>query len=95
MSYIIIEEEVQTETQHRQKREQHSGFRLVAFLRTGTALTSASAICPVVAHSAMAMCSTRALARTLIAMACAQSCKWKNSGGKMLYIVVIYLSASS
>ena len=69
----------QTEILHRLAQGHHSGFRRVAWTRTGTTLTSASAICLVVAHSALMVCSTRPQVPTLIAAGCAQSCKFLNS----------------
>ena len=70
---------MQIEILLKQKQEQNSGFRRVAWARTGTTLTSACAICRVVAHLAVALCSPRTLARTLIAAGCARSCRFLNS----------------
>ena len=70
---------MQIEILLKQKQEQNSGFRRAAWTRTGAALTSACAMCPAVAHLAMAMCSARALTRTLFAAVCAQSCRFLNS----------------
>ena len=74
-----MEQVAQTEILHRQKQEQNSGFRRAACARPGTALASTSVICLVVVHSAIAMCSTRTLTRSLIAAVCAQSCRFLNS----------------
>ena len=70
---------MQIEIQLKQKQEQNSGFRRVACTRTGTTLTSACAICLVVAHLAIALCSARTLTRTLIATGCARSCRFLNN----------------
>ena len=69
----------QIEILHRLIQEHHSGFRRAAWARTGTTLASASAICLAVEHWARATCFSPTLARTLIAMACAQSCRFLNS----------------
>ena len=69
----------QTETKHRLVQAHLSGFRLVALMCTGTALTSASAVCLVVARLTLLMCLTLAQVFTLIAMVCAQSCRFLNS----------------
>ena len=70
---------MQIEILLKQKQEQNSGFRRAACTRTGAALTSASVVCLVAVRSAIALCSTRTLARTLIASVCAQSCRFLNS----------------
>ena len=69
----------QIETKHRLAQVHLSGFRRVASMRTGTALSSASAVCLAVAISAPAMCSSLTRESARIAMRCAQSCRFLNS----------------
>ena len=70
---------MQIEILLKQKQEQNSGFRRAAWARAGAALASACALCRAVAHLAIAMCSTRALTRTLIATDCARSYRSLNN----------------